>query len=84
MQVSRAKLIDLMQGERKNEVLKPRPLGVAVFQFLLGVVFLAAAYAILLTFGMYPTMHWLIHLAHCTPAAFAESCVYKSRYPKYS
>ena len=39
---------------------------------------------ILLTFGMYPTMHWLIHLAHCTPAAFAESCVYKSRYPKYS
>ena len=52
VQVSRAKLIDLMQGERKNEVLKPRPLGVAVFQFLLGVVFLAAAYAILLTFGM--------------------------------
>ena len=52
VQVSRAKLIDLIHGERKNEVLKPRPLGVAVFQFVLGVVCLAAAYAILLIFGM--------------------------------
>lgn len=52
VQVSKAKLIDLIHGERKNEVLKPRPLGVAVFQFVLGVVCLAAAYAILLFFGM--------------------------------
>lgn len=52
VQVSKAKLIDLIHGERKNEVLKPRPLGVAVFQFVLGVVCLIAAYAILLTFGM--------------------------------
>lgn len=52
VQVSRSKLIDLIHGERKNEVLKPRPLGVAVFQFVLGVVCVAAAYAILLRFGM--------------------------------
>ena len=52
VQVSRAKLIDLIHGERKNEVLKPRPLGVAVLQLVLGVVCLAAAYAILLFFGM--------------------------------
>lgn len=52
VQVSKAKLIDLIHGERKNEILKPRPLGVAVFQFVLGVVCLAAAYAILLIFGM--------------------------------
>ena len=52
VQVSRSKLIDLIHGERKNEVLKPRPLGVAVLQFVLGVVCLIAAYAILLIFGM--------------------------------
>jgi len=52
VQVSRAKLIDLIHGERRNEVLKPRPLGVAVLQLVLGVVCLAAAYAILLFFGM--------------------------------
>ena len=52
VQVSRARLIDLIHGERKNEVLKPRPLGVAVFQFILGVVCVLAAYAILLRFGM--------------------------------
>lgn len=52
VQVSKSKLIDLIHGERKNEVLKPRPLGVAVLQFALGVACLAAAYAILLVFGM--------------------------------
>ena len=52
VQVSKSRLIDLIHGERKNEVLKPRPLGVAVFQFVLGVACLAAAYAILLYFGM--------------------------------
>lgn len=52
VQVSRAKLIDLMQGDRKNEELRQRPLRVAVLQLVLGVVCLLAAYAILLTFGM--------------------------------
>jgi len=52
IQVSRAKLIDLMHGDRKNEVLKPRPLSAAVVQLVLGVVCLCAAYAILLFFGM--------------------------------
>ena len=52
VQVSRAKLIDLIHGERKNEVLKPRPLSAAVVQFVLGVICLLAAYAILLIFGM--------------------------------
>lgn len=52
VQVSKSKLIDLIHGERKNEVLKPRPLSAAVLQFALGVVCLLAAYAILLTFGM--------------------------------
>ena len=52
LQVSRAKLIDLMQGERKNEELKQRPLGWAVAQFVLGLFCLAGAYAILLFFGM--------------------------------
>ena len=52
IQVSRARLIDLMQGERKNEELRERTLGLAVVQFVLGAVCLAAAYAILLTFGM--------------------------------
>ena len=52
VRVSRSKLIDLIQGERKNEVLKPRPLWVAVVQCVLGVICLIAAYAILLFFGM--------------------------------
>lgn len=52
IQVSRAKLLDLMQGGRKNEVLRQRPLRTAVLQLVLGGVCLAAAYAILLTFGM--------------------------------
>ena len=52
IQVSRAKLIDLIQSQRKNEVLKSRPLIASVAQFLLGVVCLGAAYAILLIFGM--------------------------------
>lgn len=38
IQVSRARLIDLMQGERKNEELRERPLGLAVVQFVLGAV----------------------------------------------
>jgi putative ABC transport system permease protein len=52
VRVSRSKLIDLIHGERKNEVLKPRPLMAAVVQLAAGVICLAGAYAILLTFGM--------------------------------
>ena len=52
LEVSRAKLIDLIQGGRKNEVLRQRSLTVAAVQFVLGVVCLIGAYAILLTFGM--------------------------------
>ena len=52
VQVSRSKLIDLIHGERKNEVLKPRPLMAAVVQLVIGVICLIAAYAILLFFGM--------------------------------
>ena len=52
IQISRAKLLDLMQGGRKNEELRPRPLRTSVLQLVLGGVCLAAAYAILLTFGM--------------------------------
>lgn len=52
LQVSMAKLVDLIQGGRKNEEMKQRPLRSAVWQFLLGVILLLAAYGILLFFGM--------------------------------
>ena len=52
LQVSRARLIDLIQGNRKNEVLRQRPLSWSVVQFAVGVLCLSAAYALLLTFGM--------------------------------
>ena len=52
LQVSRAKLLDLMQSGRRNEELRLRPLWVSVVQFAAGVVFLLIAYAILLIFGM--------------------------------
>ncbi len=52
VQVAKTRLIDLIYGERKNEVLKPRPLTVSVVQFVLGVLCLVGAYTILLTFGM--------------------------------
>lgn len=50
--VSRAKLVDLMQGARKNEEMKERPLWTSVLTFLAGVVLLTAAYAMLLIRGM--------------------------------
>ena len=50
--LSRQKLIDLMNAGRKNEELRQRPLGVSVALFLLGVLLLAIAYALLLTRGM--------------------------------
>ena len=50
--LSRQKLIDLMNAGRKNEELRQRPLGVSVALCLLGELFLAAAYALLLTRGM--------------------------------
>lgn len=50
--LSRQKLIDLMNAGRKNEELRQRPLGVSVALFLLGVLFLIVAYALLLIRGM--------------------------------
>ena len=52
VEVSRSRLIDLIQGNRKNEVMRQRSLTAAVVQLVLGVVCLIGAYAILLTFGM--------------------------------
>lgn len=52
VQVSRSKLLDLMQGDRRNEPLRQRPLKWAVVQCVLGVLCLGAAYALLLLFGM--------------------------------
>lgn len=52
VQISRAKLIDLMQGQRRNEEMRPRRTSAAVVQFLLGAVCLGAAYAMLLMIGM--------------------------------
>ncbi|MCI8423141.1 MAG: FtsX-like permease family protein [Lawsonibacter sp.] len=51
-EVSRARLIDLLQGQRRNETLKQRSLAAAVVQLVLGVLCLLAAYAILMLFGM--------------------------------
>ena len=51
LSVSRAKLLDLMRGERKNEELRERPLWVSALLFLAGVVLLIVAYAMLLTRG---------------------------------
>ena len=48
IQISRDKLLDLMQGGRKNEELRPRSLRTSVLQLVLGGVCLAAAYACLL------------------------------------
>ena len=50
--VSRAKLIDLMQGARKNEEMKERPLWTSVLTFLAAVALLVVAYAMLLIRGM--------------------------------
>lgn len=50
--VSRARLIDLIQGGRKNEELRERPLWRSVLTFLLGVVLLLIAYAMLLIRGI--------------------------------
>ena len=52
LEVSRARLIDLMQGERRNEEFKAVSLTGAVVQLVLGAVCLAGAYTLLLVFGM--------------------------------
>lgn len=52
VQVCRAKLIDLMQGARRNEELHRQRTAVSAVQLAAGVVLLLAAYAILLIFGM--------------------------------
>lgn len=49
--VSRAKLLDLMRGERKNEELRERPLSFSVLLFCAGVALVGAAYYLLLTRG---------------------------------
>ena len=49
--ISRARLIDLIQGGRKNEEMRERPLWQSVLTFLLGVVLLLIAYAMLLLRG---------------------------------
>lgn len=50
--VSRARLIDLIWGGRKNEEQARRPLGESVILFLLGCALLGAAYALLLVRGL--------------------------------
>ena len=52
LSVSRARLIDLIQGGRKNEEMRERPLWRSVLTFLLGVVLLLVAYAMLLIRGI--------------------------------
>ena len=60
--VSRCKLIDLMQARRVNQVLRQKSLGVSVALFLLGVVLLVIAYAMLLTRGLLQvdTLFWVM------------------------
>lgn len=53
--ISRARLIDLIQGGRKNEEMRERPLWQSVLTFLLGVVLLLIAYAMLLLRGSSPS-----------------------------
>ena len=50
--VSRQKLIDLLQAERRSQELKGKSLGLSVALFLLSLVLLAVAYAMLLIRGM--------------------------------
>ena len=51
--VARCKLIDLLQASRRNEDMREQPLGRSVALFLLGVVLLIAAYAMLLIRGIF-------------------------------
>lgn len=50
--VSRCRLIDLMRANRVNQSLRQRSLGASVALFLVGVVLLVIAYAMLLTRGL--------------------------------
>lgn len=50
--VSRAKLLDLMQGQQRSEELRERPLWASVLLFLAGAVLLGFAYAIALVHGI--------------------------------
>ncbi|WP_317380330.1 FtsX-like permease family protein [uncultured Intestinimonas sp.] len=52
LSVSRARLIDLIQGGRKNEELREPPLWQSVLTFLLGVALLLIAYTMLLVRGL--------------------------------
>lgn len=50
--VARQRLSELMTAGRKNEVLRQRPVGFSVVVFLVGLVFIAAAYFLLLSRGL--------------------------------
>lgn len=52
VQVSRSRLLDLLQGERKNETLRQGPLTWAAVQLGVGILCLLAAYGLLLTQGL--------------------------------
>lgn len=52
VQVSRSRLLDLLQGERKNETLRQGPLTWAAVQLGAGILCLLAAYGLLLTQGL--------------------------------
>ncbi len=75
--VSRAKLIDLMQGARKNEEMKERPLWTSVLTFLAGVALLVVAYAMLLIRGMLyidPLFFLMLALGTLGPCCFSGPC----------
>ncbi len=69
--VSRARLIDLIRSGRTNEEVAQRPLALSVALFLLGVVSLGTAYAILLSRGLLRIdLLWFIMLGLGTLGTF--------------
>ena len=60
--VSRCRLIDLMRANRVNQTLRQRSLGASVALFLVGIVLLVIAYAMLLTRGLLrvDTLFWVM------------------------
>ncbi|MDE6108392.1 MAG: FtsX-like permease family protein, partial [Oscillospiraceae bacterium] len=69
--VSRAKLIDLMRSGRTNEEIAQRPLSLSAALFLLGLVSLGTAYAILLVRGLLNIdLLWFIMLGLGTLGTF--------------
>jgi len=69
--VSRARLIDLIRGERRNEETARRSLGVSAALFVLGCALLGAAYAILLIRGLLRIdLWWFFMLGLGTAGSF--------------